>query len=366
MLRTISLGLVLLAIPALISAAEAKRYTKNVAILLYNGIEVLDFAGPAEVFQSAARFGAKGEEQAFHLYTVSRGKAPIVSQGFIRVTPDYSIEDSPKPDILILPGGGSEEVTDDAAWMQWIKTSGRDAEHVLTVCTGAFIAARAGLLDGLDATTWYNAIPALTREFPNIRVLPGRRFVDNGKMITTAGVSAGIDGSLHLVARLLGRYVADRTAEYMEYKWAPESYLSAKYAQLNPQLDARGRAKQQASIAVREGNSEAAVAIFRSLLAEDRNDGEAWLNLGRALHDLEQYAEAIAAHQEAAKAPPQRARALYNIACEYALSGDRDKAIDAVAQAIEGGYRTRSSYENDSDFATIRDDPRFQALVAKL
>jgi transcriptional regulator GlxA family with amidase domain len=366
MTRRITLVCLFFSFTGLLAASEAKRYTKNVAILLYDGVEVLDFTGPAEVFQSASEFGANGQEKAFNLYTVSRKKSPILSQGFLRVIPDFSVEDSPKPDILILPGGSSGVVTRDAEWIEWVKTAGRGADNVLTVCTGAFIAGKAGLLEGVEATTWYNAVPRLAQQFPNARVQPGRRFVDNGKIITTAGVSAGIDGSLHLVARLLGRHVADRTAEYMEYKWAPESYLSSKYTQLNPRLDSRGRSLQQASISVREGNPDAAIAAYRSLIAADKNDAEAWLSLGRTFHEMKRYGEAIAANQEAAKAAPQRGIALFNLACAYALTGEREKAIDAAAKAVEAGYREKGSYQNDSDLASIQQDERFKALLAKL
>jgi len=143
MSRRIALAWLFFSLTGLLAASEPKRYTKNVAVLLYDGVEVLDFSGPAEVFASASGYGANGQEKAFHLYTVSRKKSPVVSQGFLHVIPDYSIEDSPKPDILILPGGGSGIVTGDAEWMEWVKTAGRDAEHVLTVCTGAFIAGKA-------------------------------------------------------------------------------------------------------------------------------------------------------------------------------------------------------------------------------
>ena len=237
---------------------------------------------------------------------------------------------------------------------------------MLTVCTGAFIAGKAGLLESLEATTWYNAVPRLAEQFPNTRVQPGRRLIDNGKMITTAGVSAGIDGSLHLVARLLGRYVADRTAEYMEYKWTPESYLSSRYTQLNPQLDERGRALQQAAISMREGNRDAAIAAYRALIAANRNDAEVWLNLGRALHEVQRYTEAMVANREAAKAESMRGLALYNLACEYALTGQREKALDAAEKAVAAGYRLKHAYDNDSDLSAIRDDARFQALLARL
>jgi transcriptional regulator GlxA family with amidase domain len=365
----IALAAVLAVCPASIHAESAKEsapYTKNVAIVIYDGVEILDFAGPAEVFAAASGYGSKGREKAFNCYTVSKTKTPLVSQGFIDVTPDHSIADCPKPDIIVLPGGSSQNVVNDEEWMRWVASAGGDAEQILTVCTGAFIAGKAGFLDGVDATTWYNAVPALAEQFPNARVQPGRRYIDNGKMITTAGVSAGIDGSLHLVARLLGRYVADRTAEYMEYKWTPESYLSSHYTLLNPQLDERGRTLQQAAISSRESNHDAAIATYRSLIEADRGDSEAWLGLGRSLHELKRYDEAIDAHREAAKNESTRGAALYALACEYALTGQRDKAIDSAEDAVAAGYRTKYFYENDDDLTSIRDDARFQALLAKL
>jgi transcriptional regulator GlxA family with amidase domain len=362
-----ALALLVLAVAGRLAAAESpSSYTKNVAIVLYEGVEILDFAGPAEVFAQASGYGANGQERAFNVYTVSKTKAPLVSQGFIDVTPDYSIADCPPPDILVLPGGGSQNVIRDEQWMDWVRKESARCDHVLTVCTGAFIAGKAGLLEGAEVTTWYNAVPRLAEQFPNAKVHPGRRLVDNGKLVTTAGVSAGIDGSLHLVAVLLGRYVADRTAEYMEYKWAPESYLSAHYTQLNPRLDQRGRTLQQAAIIAREGDLEGASTMYRSLIAARKTDAEAWLGLGRTLHDQKNYKEAVAAHLEAAKAEPQRGRAMYNLACEYALLGESDKAIDAATKAIDAGYRTKWFYENDADLVAIRQDPRFQALLARL
>jgi transcriptional regulator GlxA family with amidase domain len=356
----------LVALLSLALSASAESYTKNVAIVLYNGVEVLDFAGPAEVFAAAASFGSNGGERAFNVYTVSKTKAPIVSQGFIDVTPDYSIVDSPKPDVIVLPGGGTDSVLKDSEWMAWVRASAGDADTVLTVCTGAFIAGRLGLLDGNDATTWYAAVPRLTKEFPNARVMPGRRFVDNGKVITTAGVSAGIDGALHYVARTLGRYVADRTAEYMEYAWSPQAYTSSKYPQLNPRLDASGRKRQEAAIAARGGDNETAASLLRELVARDPADTASWMSLGQILHDQKQYGQAISAFRNAATNAKQRAGALYNLACAYALSGEKEKALDAISGAIEAGFRHKSMYEDDEDFASIRDDVRFKQLIAGL
>jgi transcriptional regulator GlxA family with amidase domain len=360
---------ILILLVLLLTAAttlSAAGYTKNVAIVVYNGVEILDFTGPAEVFASSASQGANGQERAFNVYLVSKTRTPIVSQGFIDITPDYSIADAPKPDIIVLPGGNAASVIDDPEWMAWVKTSADSADHVLTVCTGAFIAGNLGLLDGHDVTTWYAAVPALKEKFPNARVQPGRRFIDNGKVITTAGVSAGIDGALHVVAKTLGRYVADRTAEYMEYAWTPPSYTASTYAQLNPRLDGHGRKLQQAAIAARAGDNEGAIETYRSMIAANANDAEAWLNLGRTLHGLKRYPEASAAYVEAAKGAPQRGVALFNLSCAYALSGERDKAIETAAKAIDAGFRVKSSFAGDDDLISVRDDPRFKAILAKL
>lgn len=213
---------------------------REVAIVLYEGVEVLDFSGPAEVFTAAAGFAGTGDEAAFRTYTMGVTKDPILSQGFVRIVPEFSIDDAPKPDVVVLPGGPSGRLTNDPRFMAWATQAMQDAEVTLTVCTGAFVAAKAGLLDGQVATTWYEAIDRLRQAAPKATVQEGRRFVDSGRIVTTAGVSAGIDGALHVVARLVGRSAADQTARYMEYHWSPEAYLARSYSYLNPGL---GRAR---------------------------------------------------------------------------------------------------------------------------
>jgi transcriptional regulator GlxA family with amidase domain len=215
--------------------------TRNVAIVLYEGVEVLDFSGPAEVFAAAAGFAGTGEQAAFRTYTMGVTTDAILSQGFVRVVPEFSIDDAPKPDVIVLPGGSSGRLTNDSTFMAWATKAMQDAEVTLTVCTGAFVAAKAGLLDGQVATTWYDAIDRLRQAAPKATVQEGRRFVDNGRIVTTAGVSAGIDGALHVVARLLGRSAADRTARYMEYHWSPEAYLARSYSYLHPGLEGKDR-----------------------------------------------------------------------------------------------------------------------------
>jgi transcriptional regulator GlxA family with amidase domain len=219
---------------ALASAGEpasppAKAVTRNVAIVLYEGVEVLDFAGPAEVFAAAGNFGAVGDHPAFRVYTVATSKAPLTSQGFLKVIPDFTIKDAPPPDIIVVPGGNSGTLTNDAHFMAWATKAFAGAEVSMSVCTGAFVLGKAGLLDGKTATTWFGATEKLRKAVPGTSVQEGRRFIDQGRVVTTAGVSAGIDGALHVVARLLGRDVADQTARYMEYRWTPEPYLVETY-----------------------------------------------------------------------------------------------------------------------------------------
>ncbi len=204
------------------SARDSQGQTRkrNVAIFIHNGVEVLDFAGPSEVFASTA---------GFNVYTVSLTKDPIISQGFIKVVPTYSLADCPKPDILVLPGGQTGPMIENTALIDWIKRCSAQAEVMLSVCTGAGLLAKAGLLDGKQATTFHDYIEPLQRATPKAQILRNTRFVDNGQVITTAGVSAGIDGALHVVAKLKGLTVATQTARYMEYdKWKPNEGLVVK------------------------------------------------------------------------------------------------------------------------------------------
>ncbi|MDG3008323.1 DJ-1/PfpI family protein [Paludisphaera mucosa] len=189
---------------------------KNVAVLVYEGMELLDFAGPAEVFSAA------GGGRAFEVFAVAASPGPVKSLGFA-FTPHYTFSDCPKADVLVLPGGATRIPLADPAVVDWVKEKSGEAEVVVSVCTGALLLAKAGLLDGLEATTHKASLEALREAAPKTVVKEGVRFVDNGKVVTSAGVSAGIDASLHVVERLLGPEGAARTAEYMEYRRGPET-----------------------------------------------------------------------------------------------------------------------------------------------
>lgn len=195
---------------------------KNVAIFIFDGMELLDFAGPGEVFATA------GQGRAFDVCTVAATSAPVKSQGFVTITPQYTFADCPKADILVLPGGATRIPLADAASLEWIRKTSGEAEISLSVCTGALLLAKAGLLDGLEATTHHQSLTVLKQAAPKATVREGRRFVDNGKVVTSGGISSGIDASLHLVARLLGPEAATEAAGVMEYRWEPETGAGAR------------------------------------------------------------------------------------------------------------------------------------------
>jgi transcriptional regulator GlxA family with amidase domain len=188
---------------------------RNVAILLFDEIEVLDFAGPFEVFAVTDELG---DYQIFKVLTVAETKRAIKARNGLSVNPDYALSECPAPDILIVPGGnGTRPILKNEAVLDWVRQSAESAELVLSVCSGALILAKAGLLEGLKATTHHEVLDELEASAPNTTILRNQRYVDNGKVMTSAGISAGIDMSLYVVEKLLGREYAIKTAEYMEY-----------------------------------------------------------------------------------------------------------------------------------------------------
>lgn len=344
-LSAVSVIAVTVGMAQLASAAGAARPSlrsgaRNVAIVLYDGVELLDFAGPGEVFASTAQFAAVRGQPAFKVFTVAASKAPITSQGFLKVTPDYSIEDAPRPDLIVLPGGSSGRLSADPQFLAWLRKSLDGAELSMSVCTGAFILGKAGALDGRTVTTWFGAIDRLRETVPKATVQEGRRFVDQGKIVTTAGVSAGIDGALHVVARLVGRAVADRTARYMEYHWTPESYLAQTYSLLNPSLDERGRAFQRASMLEDEKSWAEAAKAYRALADQDPKDGFP-LNRLAVYHSGDAQGP-IATGKRATGFAEVRPEALVNLACMYARAGRTDDALRALEDAPNPASRSSS------------------------
>ncbi|WP_284646005.1 DJ-1/PfpI family protein [Paenibacillus silviterrae] len=193
---------------------EQVRQCRNVAILIYENVEPLDFVGPFEVFITASNRG-----RDFKVYTVAQWNSPVRAIGSLSINPNYTLDTCPKPDILVIPGGwGSRKEMLNESLTTWIKETSNDVEIVLSVCTGALILAKANLLDGLKVTTNRSAIHELKEVVPSsTEIVPEARFVDNGKMVLSAGVSAGIDASLYVVGKLLGEERAKNTAMIMEY-----------------------------------------------------------------------------------------------------------------------------------------------------
>lgn len=191
---------------------------RHVAIVLFDDVEVLDFCGPFEVF---AVCGRRSGEAPFEVHTIAQAQRPVFARHQLSINPTYAFTstDAPRADIVLVPGGfGTRREMRNPAMIDWVQRAAQNAELVLSVCTGSLILGAAGLLDGLEATTHFGAYEELRAVAPRCRVRTDMRYVDNARLITSAGVSAGIDMALHVVARLHGNDMARETARYMEYE----------------------------------------------------------------------------------------------------------------------------------------------------
>jgi len=183
-----------------------------VAFLISNGAVVIDFCGPWEVFEDVHVPGRA--EAAFHPYTVAQTRAPVSASGGMQIVPNFTFETAPAPKILVIP------VQDEPseATLNWIRHATQGTDVTMSVCTGAFVLAKTGLLSGKAATTHHNAYTDLAMQYPDIQVRRGARFVEAGNLASSGGLSSGIDLALRVVARYFGREVAARTADHMEYQ----------------------------------------------------------------------------------------------------------------------------------------------------
>ncbi|WP_027478023.1 DJ-1/PfpI family protein [Curvibacter gracilis] len=205
----------------------------QIGILGFDEVEVLDLAGPYEVFTTAARMAARmnAEDSGEDLLSASRWQVHCISrQGqAIRARAGLGIEASrsfatcPHPDVLVVPGGVVEQAARCPATLAWVAEAARHAQLTASVCTGVFILASAGVLRDEPVTTHWEDLDDLRRQHPGLQVLEGLRWVEHGRLITSAGISAGIDMSLHLVARLAGQALAERTARQMDYRWLQQA-----------------------------------------------------------------------------------------------------------------------------------------------
>lgn len=191
--------------------------TMTVGILLFDDVELLDFTGPYEVFAVAGSVSAGG----FTVVTVAERAdpaQPIVTRNGLKVIPDYALADAPPLDILVVPGGqGTRREVTNMHLIRWIRDRAAAATLATSVCTGAFLLAETGILTGKTATTHWASVQRLRDSYRWITVRDDARVVDEGEIVTSAGVSAGIDMALYVVGRLRGTAIAAETARQMEY-----------------------------------------------------------------------------------------------------------------------------------------------------
>lgn len=202
--------------------ADRKAYgammKRSVGILIFPDAEVLDFCGPFEVFASASHLD--GGERLFDVSIVAETSRTVACRGGLLVQPHHSFADSPRFDIIVIPGGAGTRVEkNNQAVLDWIRTQDETTEITASVCTGALLLAAADLVGGQPVTTHWAAFDELLGYFPELQLQRARRVIDNGHLVSSAGVSAGIDMALAVVERLHGRQIAEETARGMEYEW---------------------------------------------------------------------------------------------------------------------------------------------------
>jgi len=183
-----------------------------VAFVISEGAVIIDFCGPWEVFRDVMVPG-RGDHP-FRLYTVSDKTSPIQAGGGMKIIPDYTFANAPAPKVIVIPAQSEPS----KAMLEWIRQATKNSDVTMSVCTGAFVLAKTGLLSGKSATTFHSAFNTFSMEFPDIQLKRGARFVDNGNLATAGGLSSGIDLALHVVERYYGREAAEKTAYNLEYQ----------------------------------------------------------------------------------------------------------------------------------------------------
>lgn len=192
--------------------------TLQIGIYVFDNVEVLDFSGPYEVFTCATRV-AGGTEPRFNVFTLGEKRAPVRARAGLKLDPDYALDDHPPLDCLIVPGGVVTAEMEKTAVIDWLARQIPQTTITASVCTGVFLLAKTGQLDNRAVTTHWEDIADLKAMFPALDVKSGVRWVDQGALLSSAGISAGIDMSLHLVERFTGRALAERTAKQLEFDW---------------------------------------------------------------------------------------------------------------------------------------------------
>jgi len=196
----------------------------HIAILGFDGVEALDFAGPFEVLTTAARVHRRLHPDAApwsEVRCVAASSVPVVARAGLRILPDMAFEEASRwgIDLLVVPGGVVDAPLQSAPTLEWIRTTANSARITASVCTGAFLLAASGVIRNERVTTHWEDVADLRAQFPSLHVQTDVRWVDEGRVVTSAGISAGIDMSLHLVERLGGEALATRTARQMDFAW---------------------------------------------------------------------------------------------------------------------------------------------------
>ena len=199
----------------------------DILLLMFDDVELLDFAGPYEVFTTANRVALRQASDVqplrppFRLRTASPNGQAVRARAGLGLQPDLALGEAGPPDLLIVPGGVVDALQRDATFLANLGRLGQGAGLVASICTGAFLLADAGLLRDAEATTHWEDLEALGRQHPHLRLRPDRRWVDSGRVLSSAGIAAGLDLSLHLVRRCAGVELAQRTARQLDYPWDP-------------------------------------------------------------------------------------------------------------------------------------------------
>jgi len=198
---------------------------KRVGIVLFENVEILDFCGPFEVFSATRLNEEKRQEDPspFEVLLVAEHSDPVITTGNMKVIPHETFEKCPRLDILVVPGGwGTRKELNNLVMINWLRTRSAEVETLTSVCTGSMLLGFAGLLNGLHATTHWRSLDWMRDSFPAVTVEYGKHVVEDGRVLTSAGISAGIDLALRVVARYFGEDIARATAKHMEYPY-PDS-----------------------------------------------------------------------------------------------------------------------------------------------
>ena len=228
--------------PGMTNPTETKAAkTRNVAFLIYDGVETLDLGGPLDVFTKANSVTGGG----YNAYTVGLTHDMVQADGqTFGLTPKFSLDDAPKPDIVIVPGSSSQRVNEmgqNPRVQNWLRANAQPDQTVMSICTGAFIVGQAGLFDGKEATTHWMTLPQFATQFPLVRTYDGVRYIGDGNVYSSGGITSGIDGALHLVEQFSGKDAADRVARVLQYRRdtplfpdAPKTRVQAAPANAKP------------------------------------------------------------------------------------------------------------------------------------